>query len=99
MSAPGTVKVVTFFVVDLAGEPYDPPKVVARYGLVDGTETVKTFGIDPEIENPAMGTFVVNVPCPSAGEWGCRLEALKVTNETLGAFEQYWTISPSRLMP
>jgi len=92
-SAPGTTKVVTFYVDDEDGDDYDPPSVVVMYGLVDTEPTT----IDPgQVENPAVGTYRVKCPCPTDGDYGARLEAWD-GDVQLGALEKYWHIAPSRL--
>jgi hypothetical protein len=101
-SPPGTTKVVTFIVRRAdTNALYDPPVVRAIFGSVApdiDPKTTVTYGVEPEITKSSTGVYVVECVCPTAGVWGCQLQA-DSGFAVVGAFEQYWTIRASRLVP
>lgn len=70
----GNVARATATFTDSTGAAADPSVVVATTLAPDGiTETVYTFGVDPELTNPAVGTFVLLFPLDAVGHWAVRI--------------------------
>jgi hypothetical protein len=87
---PGTVEVVTFTVAE--GDPGGTITITVRDPALVATSYV--LGTDPEITNPDVGVYTIDVPCPISGTWAARFTAVGGTYE--GADEITWGVLPSR---
>ena len=70
----GDVHIITAAFTDSVDVATDPTAVVFEMREPDGTDTTFTFGVDSEVTNPSVGTFLLTFAITKAGRHFSRVK-------------------------
>jgi len=71
----------------------DPTGIVVKYRDPAGVITIKTYGVDSEVNRQALGIYYMDVVVNVAGEWTFRFEG---SGACVAVMEDSFYVEPSR---